>query len=288
MVVPAYGYYGSSHPVVWAGCIPMFVDCNPGTFNLCPDQLRPALRQEQVDAVIGVHIHGLPFDWDIVDICAEQGIPLIEDVCQAQGAKLRDRCVGTLGHYGAFSFNNRKTLPAGLGGAILSVTNDAARRVADLRDYGPKDESGDLTGCGYYFPISEFDAALIMVQLPRLNDWLEQGNSLAQILREACGERFPHVPADRTHTWHKIRVQGSEEERLALERGGVKTSRWGAKPLPDLPCYHGVSETFGPYPGAKEICERSFCLLDDEHPIHVQSDETVHAIARIARKVLAQ
>ena len=280
VVVPAYGYVGTVHPVVWAGAQPFFADCDPVTFNICPNSLQSILSNNTIDAVIGVHVHGMPFDYDIVEICNRFGVPLIEDVCQAQGARLRGNLVGTLGELGAFSFNTRKTLPAGLGGAVTTGSQTLATRIENLRDYGIRDVEGDQLEVGYYLPIGEFDAALVLVQLDDLDPWIEQSDRFATIIREAIPRRFPLKPSDRTHTWHKVRIKGTEDERLRLETAGIITSRWAPKPLTEYPCYSSFLTT-DRFPGAVEICESTFCIFNDDFPIAPQSEDLVRDVARI-------
>lgn len=277
VVVPAYGYHGTVHPVLWAGAEPLFVDCDPATFNICPQSLRSALSESRVDAVIGVHIHGMPFDYDVKDICAAAGVPLIEDVCQAQGARLRGQLAGTLGDLAAFSFNSRKMLPAGLGGALAAHAQGLVQRIDDLRSYGAKDVDGLPAEIGYYLPISEFDAALTLVQLDNLDTWIDRADRLAATVRDVIPSRFPLKPADRTHTWHKVRIKGTEGERLRLEAAGIVTSRWAPKPLTAYSCYKPflIRDSF---PGAVEICEKTFCLFSDDYPIVAQSDEVIRRV----------
>jgi len=231
-------------------------------------------------------MHGLPFDPQIAETCCEYGIPLIEDVCQAQGAKLQGAPTGTIGDFGAFSFNTRKALPAGLGGALSVAHEHLVHRVVEIRDYGAKCEDGIPLECGSYLPISEFDAALCLAQLPRLQTWIQQANISVKRLREAIPRRFPSMPSDRTHTWHKIRVKGSETERHLLDRNGLLTSRWTLMPLTEYPCYRSVGLRDGSYPGAVDICANTFCLLDDEFPIHAQSEECVEKMAMVLERTL--
>jgi dTDP-4-amino-4,6-dideoxygalactose transaminase len=285
VAVPAYGYHGTVHPVMWAGAEPIFVDCSPKTFNICPASLQSTLSNNQVSAVIGVHIHGMPFDHDIVTICTQFGIPLIEDVCQAQGARLKGQLTGTFGTFAAFSFNSRKMLPAGLGGSLASSSKALLDRIESLRNYGAKDIDDSPIENGYYFPISEFDAALTMVQLDSIDTWIDRANKLAMIIQGAIPARFPFKPADRTHTWHKLRIRGTEDERLRIEHLGIVTSRWVPKPLTDYLCYKAFS-TKAQFPGAAEICKDSFCIFNDDYPLMAQSDETVCQIGKILGETL--
>jgi perosamine synthetase len=284
VAVPAYTYYGSVHPIIWAGARPVFVDVDPCTYNMCPDDLKRTLEQEDVDAVLGVHLHGLPFSLDIQTVCREHSRPLIEDVCQAQGATVFGQKVGTLGTASAFSFNNRKTLPAGLGGVVLFENEEDAIRAREIRSYGKRTADGLLSDVGSYLPISEFDAALARIQLRRISGWLNYTNELAQVLGAALSSRAPHVPPEHTHTWHKYRILGRQVHKAALQSRGVLTSTWMNAPLTKYPAYRAFV-TRDHYPGAEELCSNTFLLFDDEHPLIAQTKETIEQVATILMEV---
>jgi perosamine synthetase len=286
VAVPAYTYYGTVHPVIWASARPVFVDVDPHTFNMCPQALRRTARDHQLDAVLAVHLHGLPFSTDIRSVCEEFSLLLFEDVCQAQGASALGIKAGCTGAAAAFSFNSRKTLPAGLGGAVLFESEDLARRAAEIRDYGRKTADGLIEEIGSYLPIGEFDAVLARVQLSRLPQWLEHADAMARILSSALGPRAPVVPPGYVHAWHKYRIRGTREEQQRLAARGVVTSNWMSQPLTVYPAY-AEYVCGGEYPGATEICRNTFCLFDDERPIVAQSVETIQEIAEtISRELI--
>lgn len=285
VAAPAYTYHGTVHPILWSGAKPIFVDVDPHTFNMCPYDLRRVIMNKSVDAVIAVHIHGMPFDHDIVDICKEAGIFLIEDACQSYGATLQKIAVGCLGDAAAFSFNSRKTLPAGLGGAVAFKQSHHSERAKELRNYGKIDNTGLIQEVGYYLPMSEFDAAIVQTQLPKMNKWIEVVNGYAKILNEAIPNRAPYLPADRTHTWHKYRIRGTKEERSLLTNNGILTSDWISVPLPLQPVFakYALGRS---YPGAEEVCRTSFCLFDDDYPLVAQTQTLVIQVSKILSEVL--
>jgi len=285
IAVPAYTYHGTVHPLMWNGIHPVFVDVNPKTFNMCAEDLRLVLKDGGAEAVVAVHIHGMPFDWEIVNICNEFEVPLIEDACQAHGAKIRDKLVGTIGEASAFSFNSRKIVPAGLGGAVAFRSPHHADRAKELRDYGKKNEMGETEEFGSYLPIGEFDAAIARVQLKKIDRWIEYANNLTSVLKSSLKERAPECPEDRTHTWHKYRIRGADDERLKLEENGVRTSLWVSRPLPSHPAYAPYSKNRS-FPGAEDVCKNTFCLFDDNHPIMAQSVGTINNISKIIQEVL--
>ena len=286
VAVPAFTYYGTVHPVIWGGASPVFVDVDPATFNMCPDDLRKTLKTQRIDAVLGVHLHGLPFDPAIGTICKEQSLPLIEDVCQAQGASVSGQKAGTLGAAAALSFNSRKTMPAGLGGAALFENSGVAQRAREIRDYGRRNTDGTLDEIGSYLPIGEFDAAIVRIQLPRLPKWISHAGAMADILSATLGARAPRVPVGHIHAWHKYRIRGTTTEKERLDRLGVITSIWMKHPLTQYPAYAPFVTTRN-YPGAESIVKETFCLFDDERPIVAQTSETIHELANVLKNCLS-
>ncbi len=285
VIVPAYGYHGTSHPVVWAGCAPWFVDCDPYSYNLCPDALSFELAGGAFAAIVGVHMHGRPMSEDVFSVARRYGVPVIEDACQAQGASLNGKLVGTMAQAAAFSFNSRKTNPAGLGGACLFPDTALLETARCERDYGLKDTDGTPSSIGSYLPIGEFDAALARAQLPMVDQWTLASNAKVDVLRQVIPLRLPKTNEGEIHVWHKVRIRGSEAERTTLESRGVRTSRWVTKPLPEYSAYSAF-QNGSRYPGASEICSSTFCLFDDDHPIACQEEALVRKVAAIIEEVL--
>lgn len=121
------------------GAIPVFVDVEEATFNMCPRSLEACLaKTENVRAVLGVHLYGHPFDVEAISaVSSTRGIPFIEDCAQAHGATYRGKPVGSLGIAGSFSFYPTKNLGAiGDGGAVVTSDTALAEKIRELRQYG--------------------------------------------------------------------------------------------------------------------------------------------------------
>lgn len=284
--VPVFTYHGSVHPVLWAGCTPVFIDIDPRTYTICPDAVSRTLKRQRLDAIIAVHLHGLPFNKDLAGLCQEAGTWLIEDACQAFGARIGSKLVGTIGDAAAFSFNSRKNLPAGLGGAVAFRSDDLTRRAQQLREYGDKNDHGEPVEIGSYLPIGEFDAALARVQLAYVDEWNVEAGRFANVLRGVLGNRMPDVPDGYTHVWHKVRIRGTEDERQALEQAGVITSKWVERPLVDYPAYSEWIVNASAFPGAASALKDSFYLFDDIHPLAAQDADFIETLANRILEVI--
>ncbi len=123
VIVPGNTWLATAMAAVYLGAKPVFVDVEPDTLCLDPEQVRRALTRK-TRAIIPVHLFGSMADMDrIMKLSRETGIPVVEDCAHAHGGVWRGRGVGSIGHVGSFSFQQSKTLASGEGGICL--TNDA-------------------------------------------------------------------------------------------------------------------------------------------------------------------
>ncbi|KQR85476.1 erythromycin biosynthesis sensory transduction protein eryC1 [Burkholderia sp. Leaf177] len=154
------------------GSVPLFIDVDLETQVATLDQVRRAMDQG-VSAVVVTHLYGraVPEIMEIARLCAERGVPLLEDCAQAHGARIAGRQVGTFGTVASFSFYPTKNLGAlGDGGAV--VTNDpvVAEKVAKLRQYGWSSKYCIDTAGGKNSRLDEMQAAILSEFLPALDE----------------------------------------------------------------------------------------------------------------------
>ena len=173
VIVPPYTFIATASSVVMVGGIPVFVDIEPGTFNMDPTKIEAAIT-DRTKAVVPVHIGGRPADMDaICDIAKRRGLKVIEDCCQAHGAEWRGQRVGTLGDAGAFSFQSSKNINSGEGGAVVTNDDEIAGRAYSLVNVGRVPGGGwyqhEFMGSNYR--MTEFQGAILQVQFSR---WPEQ------------------------------------------------------------------------------------------------------------------
>ncbi|MEV0093694.1 DegT/DnrJ/EryC1/StrS family aminotransferase [Streptomyces sp. NPDC050738] len=200
IVVPAMTYVATATAVSLIGGVPVFADIDPNTHTLSGSALEAALS-EKTKAVICVHLGGHPADLDSLrSVTAPRGIPLIEDCAQSLGASWKGTRTGALGDIAVFSFAATKNITAGEGGAVVTHDPDLATRVAALRDHGrPPNSPNGHHELGWNLRLSEFQSALLRIQLERLNRQLaakERGASfLASSLSDIPGLRLVPPPA---------------------------------------------------------------------------------------------
>ena len=229
VIVPPYTFVATATAVLAVNAIPVFADVDRDTLNLDPEAVREAIT-EKTKAIIPVHFAGYPADMDeLKGIAQEHGLVIIEDACHAWGTDYKGRKVGAIGSMGAFSFQASKNITSSEGGIIL--TDD--EELADLcRSYSNCGRGKDRPWYEHYilggnYRMTEFQAAILLCQLGRLDDQVTRRMESAKVLDEGLRE-----------------VEGIE--LLQQEPKGKRRSY-------HLYCFRYVQEDFGGVPREKFI-----------------------------------
>ncbi len=246
VIVPPYTFIATAAACLLVGAIPVFADIDPETCTLAPDAVAATIT-ERTRAIIPVHIGGYPADMDrLVDLARRHDLRVIEDACQAQGACWRDRPVGTIGNVGCFSFQSSKNINAGEGGMVLTDDPELAERCWEFKNCGRVRDGAWYRhdSLGTNFRMAQFQAAVLRVQLSRMEEWAarraENGDYLTAGLREIGGLVPQRSDARVTrHAYHLVIVRyqpeafgGWSRERFtaALQAEGIPATR-GYVPL---------------------------------------------------------
>ncbi len=210
-----------------AGATPVLVDADERTFTLDPGEL-DAATTTRTKAVVPVHLYGRCADMDaIADHARRHGLHVLEDAAQAHGTALDGRRAGTLGSAAAFSFYPTKNLGA-LGDAGAVVTNDeaVAAGVRELRSFGER-RGGEAVRRGSNSRLDPLQAAVLSVELPRLEAWNERRRGLAARYREELADvvDVPDESTDGGHVHHLFVIRSPRRDELAreLEQRGIGT-----------------------------------------------------------------
>ncbi|WP_347888811.1 DegT/DnrJ/EryC1/StrS family aminotransferase [Nitrosomonas europaea] len=217
VLVPSNTFIATWLAVTRAGATPVAVEPDPHTYNIDPAALEAAITPRTA-AIIPVHLYGQPADMDPVNRIAEHHkLIVIEDAAQAQGARYRDRLVGSLGHAAATSFYPGKNLGAlGDGGAVLTSDAAIADRVRELRNYGSKVKY-QHDKLGYNSRLDELQAAFLSVKLRSLDAWNNQRREIARRYKEGIHNAeivTPSVPDWAAPVWHLYVVRTLHRDRL--------------------------------------------------------------------------
>ena len=265
-------FIGTATPTVHAGAVPIFTDIDPQTFNIDPASIEEKITP-RTRAIVPVHLNGCPADMTaILDIAQRHNLPVIEDAAQAHGAKYNGHMVGTFGKIACFSFWEDKILStAGEGGML--VTNDAeiAKRARMIQNHGEEPEEGTYHEkerlylheiLGYNYRMSEVSGAVGLIQLGRLDNYVEarrrNAHMLTDLLSEVEGIIPPYEPPDIMHAFYKyiIRLDRSvldisaKDFVAALAAEGIKCSRRYPTPLHQQPIFvnkRGYGTTHAPF-----------------------------------------
>lgn len=197
VIVPPYTFIATVNVVLRQFALPVFVDTDPETFQMDASKLEAAIT-ERTRAVIPVHLGGNVCDMDrIAEIAGRRGVPVIEDACQAHMAEWRGRKAGTLGATGCFSFQASKNLNSGEGGAMLTGDEALYERAYAFHNNGSglKAIGTNFTyaSTGHNLRLTEFQAALLMAQMTRLEEQVRtrsaNGTYLTSLLEKIPGIR---------------------------------------------------------------------------------------------------
>jgi dTDP-4-amino-4,6-dideoxygalactose transaminase len=199
VIVPPYTFVATVNAVLMRHALPIFADTDPETFQIDARTIEAKITS-RTKAIVPVHLGGSAADLDaILPVARKHGIPVVEDACQAHLAEWRGRKVGTLGTTGCFSFQASKNLNSGEGGAVL--TDDEALAEACYRFHnnsrGRRNTGGDFSyrGTGANLRMTEFQAALLMAQMTRLEAQSRTRSENAEHLTQLLGQIPGITPA---------------------------------------------------------------------------------------------
>lgn len=229
VITVANSFFASAEAISLAGAIPVLVDCREDDALMDTDALHAAVTP-RTKAIIPVHLYGQCADMDpIMSIAAAHNLMVIEDACQAHGARYNGVMAGSIGHSAAFSFYPGKNLGAyGEGGAV--TTNDAviADHVRMLREHGSA-QKYIHTVVGRNDRMDGIQGAVLSVKLHYLEAWNTRRRAIAQRYRELLADvpavRFMTQHAGRDHVYHLcvIRVPDRDRVQSELRSKGIDT-----------------------------------------------------------------
>ena len=232
VITTPFTFIASANAVIFAGARPVFVDIDKRSYNLDPCLIEKAITT-RTRAILPVHLFGNPCEMDaIVRTAARHGLTLIEDACQAHGAAVGGRKVGTFGT-GCFSFYPTKNVTTAEGGMITTNDDELADRARLLRSHGQRQRYYHES-IGYNFRMTEIQAAIGLVQLGRLEGFVEKRRANAACFTARLrGVVTPVESPGSRHVYHQYTIRVAEgRDGLAehLRERGVGTSVY--YPLP--------------------------------------------------------
>jgi len=182
VITSPFSFVASANCILYERGKPVFVDIDPVTYNINPARIPGAVTQ-RTRAILPVHVFGRPCKMDkILPIAERNSLAVIEDSCEAIGAKIGERAAGTLGQTGVFAFYPNKQMTTGEGGAIVTNDEKIATLCRSWRNQGRSTGSAWLEHevLGYNYRLSDINCALGLSQLSRLNEILARRAQVAR------------------------------------------------------------------------------------------------------------
>lgn len=186
VICQSFTFAASANPIAYQGATPVFVDSEPGTWNMDPELLRQAIDDrlratgKLPKAIIPVHLYGTPARMDEINsIAAAYGIPVVEDAAEALGSEYNGSYCGTFGTYGALSFNGNKMITTSGGGALICPDEESARRVkfyaTQARENFPYYQHEQI---GYNYRLSNISAGIGRGQMYVLDEHIARRRAI--------------------------------------------------------------------------------------------------------------
>jgi dTDP-4-amino-4,6-dideoxygalactose transaminase len=201
VIVPPITFIATATAVLRVGAVPVFVDIEPASYNLDSDRFAQAITPA-TRAVIPVHFAGHSADMDaILELARKHALIVIEDAAHAHGASWRGRKVGSLGHFGSFSFQQSKNMTAGEGGILLTSDADLEARARSICNQGRREGGAwyEHVTLGTNYRLTGWQAAILMAQLARLPAQLQTRKRNAAILSKALASSGVLLPPSIDH-----------------------------------------------------------------------------------------
>lgn len=286
VIVPTYSFFATAGVVARLNATPVFVDVDPVTFNIDPEEVRKKIT-DKTKAIVPVHLYGQSSDMDaIMQIANENNLFVIEDGAQAISTQYKDgRCAGTIGHIGCYSFFPSKNLGCfGDGGLVVTNEDDLAYRMKIMRVHGgdPKYYHKVIGG---NFRMDAIQAAIISVKLPHLNSWSEGRRKNANLYTKlfienslatktggtkfSSAEKVLLPAAVYENSGHKnhhiynqycIRVEKRDELRKYLSEKNIGTEIYYPVPFHQQECFKYLGYKDGEFPLSEFSAQHSVAL----------------------------
>jgi dTDP-4-amino-4,6-dideoxygalactose transaminase len=289
VITTPHTFVATSWAISYVGAKPVYVDIEDATFNLDPKLIERAITP-RTKAVLPVHLYGHPFGVDpILAICKQHKLPLIEDACQAHGAKYKGKVVGTFGEMACYSFYPGKNLgAAGEGGAL--VTNNAAYagRARALREHGSSvryyhDE------VGFNYRMEGFQGAVLGVKLKHLDNWTRERRRVAHRYHELLADTPLQLPreadyAESAYHLYVVRHPKRDDLKKHLEANGVGCALHYPLALHMQKCYAHLGYKEGSFPVSEKAARECLSL-----PIYPElTDAQIQRVVAVIKDFLAK
>jgi len=283
VIIPAYTFIATATAVIRNNAIPVIVDIQPSTYCIDPDELRAAIT-DKTGAIVPVHFGGQVAEIDaICEIAEENGIPIVEDACHAIGSTFKGTKAGSFGKAGCFSFQESKTITSGEGGIIVTDDEDTFEKARSYRSCGrdPGENWYRHFRVGWNYRITEFQAAILNVQLNRYPDQIRKRAKNSNYLNTGIKEIPGFSPVTDSpkmglncHYYYMVKVnldyfELDNKQRMVhtLNAEGIPAHEGYPFPITENPLFHSSREENDDFPNSYEYYTHNYEPPNCETPV---------------------
>ena len=261
VITSPYSFVASANCAIYQGATPVFADIDPQTLNLDPAAVEAAITP-RTKGLVAVDIFGYPCELDeLRAICDRHGLVLVEDSCEALGARYKGAPLGSHGHLATWAFYPNKQITTGEGGAVTTASAEEHELLVSLRNQGRLETSSWLQHgrLGFNYRLDDISAALGIGQLERLDAILQARREVAERYTELLAGVDLETPltddADHERSWFVYVVKLPR----GVDRNGVmsRLAAEGIATAPYLPSIHLQSYMRERYGFAEGLCPAS-------------------------------
>ena len=310
VIMPTYSFFATAGVVSRLNAKPVFVDCDPVTYNIDPEKIE-SLITEKTKAILPVHLYGQSCEMDmIMDIATKHGLKVIEDAAQSIGTQYKDgRQVGNIGDIGCFSFYPSKNLGCfGDGGLVTTNDEKLAEKLKILRVHGgmPKYYHKIIGG---NFRIDALQAAVLNVKLPHLDSWTKKRQMNADLYTDLFKQNglaedegrseydeknrvllpkpvYKEFNLKHYHIYNQyiIRVKERDELRKFMTENEIGTEIYYPVPFHLQECFAYLGYKKGDFPVSEECAAETIALPIYPELTKEQIEFTVQTINKFINK----
>jgi dTDP-4-amino-4,6-dideoxygalactose transaminase len=285
VICPTFTFFATAGSIARLGAVPVFVDIDPATYNLCPESVVKKLTSK-TKAIMPVHLFGQTADMKAInEIACSRNLLVIEDAAQAIGAKQNGAPACSMGFAGCLSFYPTKNLGAfGDAGAICTNDDKMAETCRLLRVHGSAHTYHHKL-IGGMFRLAAIQAAVLDVKLKYLDGWHDARRRNAALYNQLLAGSpitTPHIAEGNWSIYNQyiVRVPNRDKAKQALADKGIGSAIYYPIPLHEQECFGYLGNRPGDFPASEQACREVLAL-----PIYPELPE--EHLRTVARELLA-
>jgi len=291
VITTPFTFISTASAILMVGAKPVFVDIEYDSFLIDPTQIEGKISK-RTKAIIAVDLFGQMADYQKISSFAKKnGIFVIEDACQALGSRQKRKPIGSLADIATLSFYATKPLTAGEGGAIITNSKKFAKKAKSFRNIGRNLKNPELFNIlGFNYRMTEFQAVILLSQLPKFEENLVQrrknANFLTSNLSKIPGIETPTVENENQHTFSQYTIKvkkpyplNHNQLKKKFDKAKIETKIYYPLPLHLQPLFANLGYQKGDFPNAEQTANQTLSL-----PIHpLVSKKDLNRIVKIIK-----